>query len=388
MRLAYTMIAMPNLSIWEKETWYTHQDILIVGAGLMGLWSALELKKRKPSLRITILERNTTPLGASTRNAGFACFGSPTELIHNADTMGTDAMLQIVEQRHKGIEKIKAHFTAEEIDFDPCGGYECVNRDYEGWDELNDRIIWLNRSLQTITGKEQSFHRTDEKLSRQGLRGFDALIENISEASLHSGRLVQSLTRKVLSSGVTILYGMDLQSWEKKNHQVLVTTNQKQYLSATQLLFCTNAFTHTLLPDLHITPGRGQVVVTSPIEGLAMKGTFHFDEGFYYWRNLGNRLLLGGARNKAFEEEATLDLSGSDKIKEALILFLQEHLDPSYQYRIEHHWSGIMGFTNDKRPFLGEVSEGIFASIACNGMGVALTPVIAEDTAELLLSHF
>ena len=379
---------MQSLSIWEKETWYTHQDILIVGAGLMGLWSALELKKRKPSLHITIIERNTTPLGASTRNAGFACFGSPTELIHNANTMGTDAMLHIVEQRHNGIEKIKAHFTAAAIGFDPCGGYECVNRDYKGWNELNDQISWLNRCLQPVTGKEQSFTRTDEKLSQQGLRGFDALIENVSEASLHSGMLVQSLTQKVLSAGVTILYGMEIESWERKSHQILVNTKQKQGLSATQLLFCTNAFTHRLLPELHIAPGRGQVIVTSPIEGLAMKGTFHFDEGFYYWRNLGNRILLGGARNKAFEEEATLDLSGSDKIKDALTIFLQTHLDPSYQYSIEHHWSGIMGFTDDKRPFLGRVSEGIFASIACNGMGVAITPVIAEDVADLLLSYF
>ncbi len=379
---------MPNLSIWEKETWYSHQDILIVGAGLMGLWSALELKQRKPSLQITIIERNTTPLGASTRNAGFACFGSPTELIHNADTIGTDAMLQIVAQRHKGIEKIKAHFPQAAIGFDPCGGYECINNDYKGWNNLNDQISWLNRSLQSVTGKEQSFTRSDEKLSQLGLRGFDALIENVSEASLHSGRLVQSLTQKVLAAGVTILYGMEIESWEKKNHQILIFTKQEQRLSATQLLFCTNAFTHTLLPELHITPGRGQVVVTTPIEGLAMKGTFHFDEGFYYWRNLGNRILLGGARNRAFEEEETLDLSGSDKIKEALMMFLQAHLDPSYQFRIEHHWSGIMGFTDDKRPFLGRVSEGVFASIACNGMGVALTPVIAEDAAGLLLSYF
>lgn len=359
-----------------------------MGAGLMGLWSAWELKKRKPSLRITIIERHTTPLGASTRNAGFACFGSPTELIHNANTMGTDAMLQIVEMRHRGIEKIKAHFTAEEIGFEPCGGFECVNRDYKGWNELDDQIIWLNRSLKPITGKEQSFHRRDEKLSEQGLRNFDALIENVSEASLHSGMLVQSLTKKVLSAGVSIFYGLEIQSWEKQNHRMLIQTKQKQHLSATQILFCTNAFTHTLLPELHITPGRGQVIVTSPIEGLAMKGTFHFDEGFYYWRNLGNRILLGGARNRAFDEEATLDLSGSDKIKEALTQFLSEHLGPQYSYSIDHHWSGIMGFTDDKRPFLGRVSDGVFASIACNGMGVALTPVIAEDTADLLLSYF
>lgn len=379
---------MYNLSIWEKETYYAPQDILIVGAGLMGLWSALELKKRRPALRITIIERNTTPLGASTRNAGFACFGSPTELIHQATTMGTDAMLQVVEQRHRGIEKIKANFTAAEIAFNPSGGYECINRNYPGWNQLNDKINWLNSLLKPITGREQSFQRTDEKLSQQGLVGFDALIENTSEASLHSGMLVQSLTRKVQSAGVTILYGVELQRWEKHQSLITVQTQQHIHISAQQVLFCTNAFTRNFLPGLKIKPARGQVIVTTPIEGLAMKGSFHFDEGFYYWRNLDNRILLGGARNLAFEEEETDNLQGSDKIKEALVQFLKEHLAPSYQYSMEHHWSGIMGFTEDEKPFAGQVSEGVFAAVACNGMGVALTPVIAEDTANLLLLHF
>jgi gamma-glutamylputrescine oxidase len=97
---------------------------------LWGYGAALELKKRNKGLRITILERNTTPLGASTRNAGFACFGSPTELIHDAATIRTDAMLEVVEMRYKGIEKIKSHFTDEQSGFDPCGGYECINKNY------------------------------------------------------------------------------------------------------------------------------------------------------------------------------------------------------------------------------------------------------------------
>lgn len=64
------------------------------------LWSTLELKKKNNALRTTLIERNTTLLGASTSNAGFACFGSPTELIHDAATKGTDAMHKIVEMRH------------------------------------------------------------------------------------------------------------------------------------------------------------------------------------------------------------------------------------------------------------------------------------------------
>jgi gamma-glutamylputrescine oxidase len=377
-----------SLSIWEKESFYAPQDIIIVGAGLMGLWSALELKKRNKDLRITIVERTTTPLGASTRNAGFACFGSPTELLHNAETIGTDAMLQVVEMRYKGIEKIKSHFSIEQIGFDSCGGYECINTNYRYWNLLDDKIVWLNKLLKEITGKENIFQKTPEKLSTLGLQGFDTLIENATEAALHSGKLVQALMQKVQAAGVTILSGIEITSWEKQGSQINLQTNQQINLCAKQVLFSTNAFTKQLLPELTITPARGQVIVTSPIAGLAMKGTFHYDEGFYYWRNLGNRILIGGARNVAFAEEETIDLSGSETIKLALDAFLKRHLHPSYQYNIDHHWSGIMGFTADKKPFVGKVSDHIFAAIACNGMGVALTPVVAEKVADMLSANF
>jgi gamma-glutamylputrescine oxidase len=376
------------LSIWEKETFYAPQDIIIIGAGLMGLWSALELKNKNEKLRITILERNTTPLGASTRNAGFACFGSPTELLSNAATSGTDSMLEVVEMRYKGIEKIRSHFADAVTGFDHCGGYECINKNYKDWDVLDDKIAWLNASLKEITGEAAIFHRSDDKLDPLGLQHFDCLVENTTEAALHSGKLVRALTQKVQWAGVTILYGMELSGWEKQNDGFSIHTKQNVDLTAHKLLFCTNAFTTGLAEGFAVKPARGQVIVTSPIENLALKGTFHYDEGFYYWRNLGNRILLGGARNTAFEEEETTDLSGSAKVRSALEAFLKEHLHPSCQYTIDHHWSGIMGFTEDKKPFIGYVPGNALVAIACNGMGVALAPMIAEKAAAKLLADF
>ncbi|MBI2282636.1 MAG: FAD-binding oxidoreductase [Bacteroidetes bacterium] len=376
------------LSIWEKESFYAPQDIIIVGAGLMGLWTALELKEKRPSLRVTLLERNTTPLGASTRNAGFACFGSPTELLHDADTQGTDDMLAIAEMRYRGIEKIRAHFTDTAIGFDACGGYECINQDYTHWQELPDRLNWLNGLLKGITGKPALFQQVNHKLAAMGLRGFDSLVENETEAALHSGKLVQLLTQKVQAAGVTILSGLEVSTIEKQNNSVCITTRQNHQFTAIHVLLCTNAFTNELAPIAAIQPARGQVIVTSPIPNLPMKGSFHFDEGFYYWRNLGDRILLGGARNSAFEAEATTDLTGSASVRKALEDFLAQHLHPSFQYRIDHHWSGIMGFTADKRPYTARVKEGVTAAIACNGMGVALTPIVAEKLSQQLLDYF
>ena len=335
---------MSSLSIWEKESFYATKDIVIVGAGLMGLWTALELKTKKPTLQITILERNSTPLGASTRNAGFACFGSPTELLEDAATIGEEEMWKNVEARYKGIRKIRQHFSDAEIQFDECGGYECLLTQDQN---VSDKLHWLNKGLQIITGNAQNFIKADEELSTLGLQGFSSLIKNKYEAALHSGFLVKKLMEKVQELGVQILYGAEVTSWQNNSSFTEVILRDIKIKTA-HLIFCTNAFTNSLIPEINIKPARGQVIVTSPIANLSLKGTFHFDMGFYYWRNLGNKILLGGARNIAIDAEQTTDLSTSNTIQAQLEYFLQTHLASQYQYTIEHRWSGIMGFSENK----------------------------------------
>ncbi|MEO6721196.1 MAG: FAD-binding oxidoreductase, partial [Ferruginibacter sp.] len=126
---------MSELSIWEKESFYSAQDIIIVGSGFTGLWSALHLKLLHPHFKITILERGAIPTGASTRNAGFSCFGSPSELIADAREIGEENMWRLVEMRYKGLLEIRNFFSDEEIDYDACGGYECYTTGSQTWQE-------------------------------------------------------------------------------------------------------------------------------------------------------------------------------------------------------------------------------------------------------------
>ena len=64
-----------NLSYWELKSWFTNVDYTIVGSGIVGLSCALQLKDQFPKANILVLERGMLPQGASTKNAGFACFG-------------------------------------------------------------------------------------------------------------------------------------------------------------------------------------------------------------------------------------------------------------------------------------------------------------------------
>ncbi len=374
-----------QISVWEKESFYAPKDVIIVGSGLVGLWCAWHLKKNDPNLSVAILDRGIIPTGASTRNAGFACFGSVTELADDAERFGEDSMLQLVEMRYKGLQRIRKVFKESAIDFELCGGYELLHEPpMEKIPILEYQIDRLNTLLHDITGKKRTFKRADDKIEKLGLHEVDQLIENKMEGYLHSGKLCQALLQAVQSMGVTVLNAIEITGFEKVNDQIELYTNQFVNFKAGKVLICTNAFARQLLPDLDIVPARGQVLVTSPIENLPLKGTFHFDAGYYYFRNLGNRVLLGGARNKAFEAEATTELTTTDTIQQELESFLSTYILPGYTYTITDRWSGIMGMGTEKMPIVKEVSPQVFCAVRMSGMGVALAPIVGEQIAELL----
>jgi gamma-glutamylputrescine oxidase len=372
-----------QVSLWEKESFFAPQDVIIAGSGLMGLWTAYELKRAAPSLKITILEKNITPLGASTRNAGFACYGSPSELLYDAALNGTDAMLSVVEMRFKGIEKMRKIFTASQIEWDHCCGYE-VYDDNNTLKNVEEKLPWLNDELKRLWKNDQTYQWANDKMHSMNVTGFKAMIENLDEAGLHSGKLVQHLMQLVMGMGVNILTNIELISWQENGNDISVHTNHQQF-HTNKLLLATNAFTKNISPDSSIKAGRGQIIVTTPIEGLQLKGTFHYDEGFYYFRNVGNRILLGGARNSDFENEATNTLATSSHIQEILEQFISDHLLKNRSFGIDYRWSGIMGFTNSKQPEIVEISNKIHSVTACNGMGVALSPIFAEKVAAAIL---
>jgi glycine/D-amino acid oxidase-like deaminating enzyme len=151
------------------------------------------------------------------------------------------------------------------------------------------------------------------------------------------------------------------------------------------VILATNAFASQLYPELDVVPGRGQVLVTKPIPRLKLKGTYHFDDGYYYFRNIDDRVLFGGGRNINFEKERTWDFGHTEEVKSQLIKYLDEMILPGQPYEIDYWWSGIMGFGEDIMPIVKEVRPNVFCAVRCNGMGVAMGSLVGEEVAELSL---
>ncbi len=374
-----------QLSVWEKESFYAPKDVIIIGSGLTGLWSAYYLKKKYPRMSVAILERGMIPTGASTRNAGFACFGSLTELVQDVELMGENKMQELVSMRWNGLQKLQKLLPAKRIDLNICGGYELITEDKNGSEEKwLVQAAWINRLLYPVTKNKITFRLADKKIGRFGFNNVCHLLENKYEGYLHSGKLCQELLRIVQGMGVTILTSYEVEKFEKNGTGFTVWAVNAPQLTASKILVCTNAFARQLLPALDIVPARGQVLLTSAIEGLSLKGTFHFDGGYYYFRNLGNRILLGGARNKAFDAERTHEMGTTPAIQQELEHFLAHYILPGRQYEITDRWSGIMGMGSDKLPVIKQLSEGVFCAVRMNGMGVALAPLAGEKVAAMM----
>jgi gamma-glutamylputrescine oxidase len=376
---------MLPLSVWESESFFAPKDFIVIGSGFTGLWSAYYLKKRYPDKSVVILERGIIPSGASSRNAGFACFGSFTELESDISQHGENEMMELVEMRFKGLEKIRKKFSAASIGYENLGGYELVSpAQFPDVNVLRTRIDNLNNQLKNITGKQKTFQLNDSKIKSFGLGGSHHLIENKLESQLHSGKLLEALVQLVHAEGITILTQVDVKKMQVLSDRVELESNLPLTMRAEQVLVCTNAFAKTLLPDLDILPARGQILLTEPIDGLKIKGTFHYDEGFYYFRNLDNRLLLGGARNKFLAEEETFSAGTSEHIQDELERFLREIVLPGLPYKINLRWSGTMAVGKEKKPIVQKISDRVFCAVRMSGMGVALAPQLGKKVAGMM----
>jgi glycine/D-amino acid oxidase-like deaminating enzyme len=244
--------------------------------------------------------------------------------------------------------------------------------------------------MQAITGVANSFYPVHSQMEVQALKGFDKMIASTGEGAIDSGKLVKSLTKKVRKLGVQLFYGASVQAidagdkWHKLH---LHTAGRTAEWKARQVIVCTNGRLGKLMPTLDVKPARGQILLTPPIEGLSLRGTFHAQEGYYYFRNLGNRILLGGARHTSFAAEETTDLNTSDEIQQRLNEFVKAHFVQAAGLPKKgwQRWAGTMAFTSNKLPLLHRQHQGVWAATCCNGMGVALSPIFAGQVASTVL---
>lgn len=376
-----------NISFWEKDTFLSDRDYVIIGSGIVGLTTALTLRKFRTDASIAVFERGFLPTGASTKNAGFACFGSLSEILKHEKSEGTDSMLKLVKFRFEGLNLLRKWVPDTEMDYEHNGGYEIfIDGENESYDESISEMDRINRLLEKELGIRNVYQPKDEKISQFGLQSVNHLIFNSGEGQLHSGKMIRSLMNSAAKQNIQLLGGMDVSHIGSGSGKVLITLSNGIEVNAGKVILTTNAFSKKLLPELDVIPGRGQVLVTKPIPGLMINGCFHYEQGYYYFRNIGERILLGGGRNIDFKAEETTEFGFTEVVQQKLNELLGRVILPDTRYEIDLKWSGIMCFGSEIEPIIKEVKPNIFTAVRMSGMGVAIGSKVAETVTELVLS--
>ena len=367
------------LSYWEKTT-LRHFDLIIVGSGIVGLFTALFYSKQHPKHRVAVLERGLFPEGASTKNAGFACFGSVSELENDLTNMGASQAASLVMDRYNGLHLLRKELGDDAMQYEEVGGYEiCFNSPDER------RVEFFNNLIEPYLGE-----RPYSVVSKKGF-GFsskvDCLIKNKLEGTIHTGEMIAALQEKVYKAGVvsfTQAEVLQIDAYNQGKKVLVKTLGESVELIAGQVALCTNAFSKRFMPDENIEPGRGMILLSKPNVAFNWKGSFHYHEGYNYFRTINNRLLIGGGRHLDRAGETTLENGINKKIEASLKSDISTLFGPEADIEIDQGWSGIMAFGENKKPITKRIDPNLVAGIRLGGMGVAIGATVGKRIAGLL----
>ena len=368
-----------NRSFWEKGTWPTNFDVVIIGAGFTGLYTALYIKQCLSHLNVMVMDRGGMTLGASSRNAGFVCFGSPTEILSDIETMGEEATVDLIRERYIGTQAIKMIFKHNvELAFN--GGSEVFREGSSRPSGLDmSELQLVNRLIERATGLRNGYREVDP--SESGLKQVSSILHTPYEGVVNPAKMLKSLTKRVEAMGVRVCHRLSYTGHVGDDDGVIRIETSEGRICANHLIFCTNALGMDASNGFDVRPGKNQVYVTNELSHN-LKGTYHMDAGYIYFRGVDRRILIGGGRHLKLENDDALIFS--EEIESYLMEILNTHVETNDTISFEHAWMGHIGIGALKSPIVKKISQNVYVGLRMGGMGVALAPAVGHQLSDLL----
>jgi gamma-glutamylputrescine oxidase len=339
----------------EKDT---RSDVVIVGAGIAGIATAYHLTQA--GVKPVVIEARTVAEAASGRNAGFLLAGVAENFVAAARRYGEDRALRIWRFTRHNQELVREIVKRERISCDLAwNGSAQIAGDDEEWAEVRD-----------------SAERLKKEAVRVRLVPDDRAAIYEEDGELHPVRYVRALAAAAIAAGARIHDGTRAISVSKGE-----VRTERARVRAGAVVLCVNAYSQHLAP-LRVRPVRGQMLATAPVARRVFERPAYANRGYRYWRQRADgRLLVGGWRDTAADEEVGEEEQTTPRIQQQLDRFLRERCADA---KVTHRWAGTMGFSHDALPYVGRLDSGLFVNAGFTGHGMAFATATGELVADVL----
>jgi glycine/D-amino acid oxidase-like deaminating enzyme len=337
-------------------------DVAVVGGGVTGCACAHVLADA--GRRVRLYDAREIAGGASGRNGGFALRGGAPAYDIARERLGPERAQELWRLTERYLDRL------EELAGDAFHrtGSLRLAADRQERDELEAEFQALREDGFAVEWRDD--------LPAPLAGRYDGAISNPIDGSLQPARWVRRLAARVAAAGADLREGETVESLGE--------------LDSDQVVVATDGYTHGLLPELDavVQPTRGQVLVTEPLSRHLFPCPHHARHGYDYWQQTPDgRLVVGGSRDKAADEEQTAEEATTPLIQGHLKRFVHELTGDSPA--ITHRWAGIFGVTPDQLPLVGLVPghDGVWVSVGYSGRGNVMGFACGELLAHAVLGR-
>jgi glycine/D-amino acid oxidase-like deaminating enzyme len=368
----------------------TTADVVVVGAGYTGLWTAYYLAKADPSLRVVVLESETAGFGASGRNGGWASALFPTSLSKVAASSSRESAVSLLEAMFDTVDEVGRVAEAEGIDchFRKGGTVALIRTPVQmerATAEIEEHRSW------GFGPEHFSLLSAEEAHARLGATDVLGATYSPHCASIHPARLVRGLALAVERLGVTIHEGTRVTAIEPG-----VVRTERGEVRAPRIVRATEAWTSQLPGhERDIAPVYSLVLATEPLPhevwdeiGLREGETFndHRHLIIYGQRTTDDRFVFGG-RGAPYHLGSTIkpEFDREPAVFDELWRVLRELFPAVGAHAVTHTWGGPLGIPRDWYPSVGlDLGTGIGWGGGYVGDGVASSNLAGRTLADLV----
>ena len=367
-------------------------DIVIVGGGFTGLWTAIHLSLLEPKLRIVLLERERIAYGASGRNAGMLSPSIDHSHALAIQHFGVKEARTLAALGRSNIEDIVRFLQKHDIDCDlERTGILTAALSEEHAESLKESLA---------AAKEVGVKGTrllDREEMQREIRSplYHGALFDPGGAVLDPVKLALGLARVAKKMGVTIYEGSLVTDIEEDATQVRVHTDDGEVQASTCILG-TSAYTHTLLPNvgLFFMPLYDYVITSEPLTAAQKKkigwqnrqGVNDCRAFFNYYRLTKDGRVLWGTSEAAYYPPNRVDgeCDHSERHYAGLRESFAAHFPELSELKFPYAWGGAICATTRFTPFFGRAGR-ILYGLGFTGHGLCTTHLAGRILAHMAL---